>query len=154
MATALDRAALPRDALLSQWTQHAACADAELDACATELRQARHVQRAWAAGGVVGDAAQRAEGAAQRAEAAECLSAALWSVLEERAKLLGDDDMVDAATSSALDKAHKRATRAWRVLSSLRGLSRAARDVRAGARCTRRAPLPSKRAGSTVLLAS
>ena len=70
MATALDRAALPRDALLSQWTQHAACADAELDACATELRQARHVQRAWAAGGVVGDAAQRAEGAAQRAEAA------------------------------------------------------------------------------------
>ena len=54
MATALDRAALPRDALLSQWTQHAACADAELDACATELRQARHVQRAWAAGGVVG----------------------------------------------------------------------------------------------------
>ena len=130
MATALDRAALPRDALLSQWTQHAACADAELDACATELRQARHVQRAWAAGGVVGDAAQRAEHAAQRAEAAECLSAALWSVLEERAKLLGDDDMVDAATSSALDKAHKRATRAWRVLSSLRGLSRAARDVR------------------------
>ena len=130
MATALDRAALPRDALLSQWTQHAACADAELDACATELRQARHVQRAWAAGGVVGDAAQRAEHAAQRAEAAECLSAALWSVLEERAKLLGDDDMVDAATSSALDKAHTRATRAWRVLSSLRGLSRAARDVR------------------------
>ena len=30
MATALDRAQLPRDALLSQWTQHAACADAEL----------------------------------------------------------------------------------------------------------------------------
>ena len=54
----------------------------------------------------------------------------MWSVLEERAKLLGDDDMVDAATSSALDKAHTRATRAWRVLSSLRGLSRAARDVR------------------------
>ena len=39
-------------------------ADAELDACATELRQARHVQRAWASGVVVGDAAQRAEGEA------------------------------------------------------------------------------------------
>ena len=129
MASAHDRAALPRNELLRQWTQHAACADAELDACATELRQARHVQRAWAAGGVVGDAAQRAQSASERCEAAECLSSALWSVLEERAKLLGDDDMVDAATSSALDAAHARATRAWRILSSLRGLTKAAQDV-------------------------
>ena len=129
MASAHDRAALPRNELLRQWMQHAACADAELDACATELRQARHVQRAWAAGGVVGDAAQRAQSASERCEAAECLSSALWSVLEERAKLLGDDDMVDAATSSALDAAHARATRAWRILSSLRGLTKAARDV-------------------------